>query len=260
MLLRILFLLLICLGCSTTTFALELSTLEIYLSVDQGGQYSETVTLTNSSDEVQHIRLYVGDWNREEYGLNCFFPPNTIDRSLASWIHLVSPSFALLPAETHTITIYVTIPPSTEAELDGTYWGMVFAEIESPNPEIAATGVMSTVRYGVKVYATIQGTENNVGVVQSVQIEQIEDSLLVTVEYENAGNIFQDVALQCDVVDRSGTVCRSIVLEPCPLLPSSVRTLEIPLDPLPPGLYQAVVQADYGGDHLVGGVRAFRVR
>jgi hypothetical protein len=79
----------------------------------------------------------------------------------------------------------------------------------------------------------------------------------------NIGNVELALSGQLDIVDRTGSVVRQTAVEEFKVLPGGTRTLAIVdgpgVAPLAPGIYQATVRLDYGGEGPVVGVRGFRV-
>lgn len=239
--------------------ALQITQIEFVLTVEQGGSYQLTFVVRNDSEASQVISLYLGDWDRDLEGKNRFYPVGTISRSLSPWLTLSHTRLALAPGEAREVTVTLDVPSEEERILAGTYWGIVFVQGEPRPIRQGGTTVMAVERFGVKVYATIAGTERPGGEVRALEFVPQEEGYTVQVLYENTGNVHSWVEGVVEVVDRTGTVVQSVSLEQFPVLPGAQRRVTATLPPLPPGIYQVRAVLDYQGEVLVAGVVVVRV-
>ena len=248
------------LGLGFVAWGLQISQIEFDLVVEQGQVYSLTFLVRNDAERAQTIKLYLGDWDRDLDGTNRFYPPGTIERSLAGWLSLPFTQLTLGPEEAAEVKAELSVPPSDEATLAGTYWGIIFVQGEPRPLEQAGTTVMAIERFGVKVYATIAGTEVSEGRVAKLEVTPGEEGYQVEVYYENTGNVHQRVAGTLEVIDRTGAVVQELELGEFPILPGAVRRVAANLPLLARGIYQLRAVMDYGGETLVAGVTVLRVR
>lgn len=173
---------------------------------------------------------------------------------------MVPTELNLGPGEAQEVTATLTIPSRDEVRLDGTYWGIIFVQGEPRPVEQGGTTVMAIERFGVKVYATVAGTEAPSGAVQKLEVSQTDDGFSVAVYYANTGNVHQRVRGTLEVVDRTGTLVQEMTIDPFPVLPGALRRAVVSLPRLPRGIYQLRAVMDYGGSELVAGVAILRVR
>lgn len=240
--------------------ALQISRIEFDLVVDPGKPYTFSFQVRNDAQARQTVTVYLGDWDRSPTGEHRYYSPGTLERSLCEWLAVVPTRIVLDPGETGQITATLAVPSSTERDLAGTYWGMIFVQGEPRPVELEGTVVLAVERFGVKVYATVAGTEQTAGVVRKVEAHASSDAVLVKIEYQNTGNVHQEVSGTVQVIDRNGDTVLQEGVEPAPVLPGAERVFELRLSALPPGIYQVQALLDYGGDVVVAGVAGLRVR
>jgi hypothetical protein len=184
---------------------------------------------------------------------------DTINRSNADWLALSHERLVLEPDESREITLTVDTPQG----IDGTYWSAVFVESRPEIVEQEGTRVLSIYRTAIKVYVTALGTGELAGAVTSVEVPETSP-FAVEATFENTGTVELVVTGEIEVIDRTGETVRELTIEEFKVLPGSARVVvavdESESEPLPEGIYQAVVSLDYGGDGPVVGARGFRVR
>jgi len=146
--------------------------------------------------------------------------------------------------------------------VDGTYWGAILIEGSPHQVEREGATVLAVERFGVKVYVTITGTEVREGRVIRVRKVSL-DPLTFKITFANTGNVQLRPTGTVTIISQSGETVRTIAVEEFPVLPGAVQTITVKdpsSDPLPPGIYRALVMLDYGGENPVGGTRDFRVK
>ncbi len=248
------------LGLAPLGWALQISQIEFDLQVEQGGVYTISFLVRNDSERPQTVTVYLGDWDRDLDGTNRFYPPGTVERSLSAWLSVAPAQLTLDPGAAQEITATLTVPTSEEAELSGSYWGIIFVQGQPRPIEQGGTTVMAIERFGVKVYATIAGTAAPAGSVPKLEAVPAEQGFQVIIYYANTGNVHQRVRGTLTVVDRTGTVVEELELPEFPILPGATRRLVVDLPTLPRGVYQLQALMDFGGEVLVAGVEMLRIR
>jgi len=190
---------------------------------------------------------------------------DTVNRSSADWIQLPYDQVRLDAGESREILMTITTPTAYE----GMYWCILQAE-SRPRlvGEVQGTQIISVPSVGMKIYVSAPGTELLAGEV--VDVEAIPgDPLEIHAQFANTGNVQLVVTSEAQVVNQTGEVIRRLQFsefgrEYFRILPGSTREISIidytGGDPLGEGIYQAVVSFDFGGDSIVVGAKAFRVR
>lgn len=183
----------------------------------------------------------------------------TVSRSASDWITVAPRKFTLAPGATQEVTFTVNVPATG---VDGTYWGAILIEGSPHQVEREGATVLAVERFGVKVYVTITGTEVREGRVIRVRKVSL-NPLTFKITFANTGNVQLRPTGTVTIISQSGETVRTIAVEEFPVLPGAVQTITVKdpsSDPLPPGIYRALVMLDYGGENPVGGTRDFRVK
>jgi hypothetical protein len=184
---------------------------------------------------------------------------DTVNRSSATWVTLSHSELVLEPGESQEVSARVAMPEWAS----GSYWNAIFvSSIPKPKPGEGAQ-IITVYRVAVQLYLTAMGTAQVMGQLVGVDVRETEP-LTVVATFENTGHTFAMVSATVDIVDQTGTTVRSFSPGKSLVLPQNRYEITIEDEesetPLPAGIYQAIVQVDYGADTLVGGVRGFRVR
>ncbi len=183
----------------------------------------------------------------------------TINRSNAGWVTLSHDRVVLASGESREVAVTVDAPE----RIDGTYWGAVFVESQPEIVEQGGTRVLSIYRTAIKLYVTALGTGVLDGQVVDVSVPETAP-LTIEATFENTGTVELVVSGEAEVIDRTGETVRDVTFDAFKVLPGARRVVSAAAedagDPLPEGIYQAVVSFDFGGGNPVVGVRGFRVR
>ncbi len=189
---------------------------------------------------------------------------DTVNRSCSEWISLSRDEATLQPGQSTEIRATVRTP----TQFSGTYWSIVQAESRPVAlGEVAGTQIVARPTVGLKLLVTAPGTETAEGRVIDVQ-QTVVDPLTLQAAFENTGNVQLVVVCEAQIVDRTGSVVRTLRFEESGrdyfrVLPGGVRVITL-VDAsgvsLPAGIYQATIVFDFGGAGSVLGVRAFRIR
>ncbi len=184
---------------------------------------------------------------------------NTVARSDGDWITVSPTEFTIAQGKTQEVTFTVHVPATG---VSGTYWGAILIQGSPREVKRQGTTVLAVERFGVKVYVTITGTEVRAGRVIGIR-EIALKPLTFTVTFENTGNVQLQPTGAITIISQKGETMRTIPVEKFPVLPGAVQIITVKdpsSTPLPPGIYLARVAIDYGGEAMVGGQRAFRVK
>lgn len=233
---------------SLTALGFEVNLLEVDLSARPGLALSFSFIVHNELAQSEQIILYLGDWDRNEFGENRFYEPGTLPHSSATWIQVLPTSFVLGPGEVREIQGTVQVPAQAEP---GTYWAIVFVQGE---PRLVPyQGVMVTVtrRIGIKIYVTVEPAEAR-GELRGLEVRGL-NPLWVWVKFANTGTKnLREVQALLRVIDVQGKTVAEARAPSVPCLPGSERWIRVDTDFRPePGVYQVLATVDYGGEALV---------
>ncbi len=228
--------------------AFEVNLLEVDLQARPGIALSFSFIVRNELARSEQITLYLGDWDRDEFGENRFYEPGTLARSASLWTTVAPTAFVLNPGEVREIQGIVQIPADVEP---GSYWTIVFVQGE---PRLVPyQGVMVTVtrRIGIKVYVTVEPTEA-AGELLDVEIRG-QNPLWIWVKFANTGTRnLREIKATLRVIDVQGKTVAEGSASPVPCLPGGERWIRVDTDFRPtPGVYQVLATVDYGGEAIL---------
>jgi len=226
-------------------------------TVTPGESFSGAIEVSNSSEEPVSLRVYLGDLLRVPDADDYQFDEDGGKEpcSLLAWMTFSPDQMALEPGEKRQVIFEVQVPE--DASLDGSYWGVVFVEgipsegklveevKEAKGPSVA---IKTVFRYAVRVFATIEGTEQREAKFSAIRIEQAEGGFDAIATFENLGNIWLKPKMWLEFRDTEGEVVFAQEHYEMTVLPESTLPFKFELRgvPLPPGEYLLMVIADYG--------------
>lgn len=113
--------------------------------------------------------------------------------------------------------------------------------------------VKTVIRYAVKVYVTIPGTEVKQAAFTEAKLTATKNGFDVVALLENQGNIYLRPRVWIELYDQTGTVVHSQPHQLNTVLPESTRDYVFELRDLnlSPGRYTALVIADYDAPSLI---------
>lgn len=236
--------------------AIIVSDLVLDARVPAGGAETYVFQVTNTGDEAVDVTITYYDWSVDERGNHQFFVNDMgIERSLRGLVEFSPAAFRLESQQARDVR--VTIRSTQQA--DGTYWGMLMVENEAPavRQDVAGAFIHVQVRYGVKLYNTVPGTERPAGAVERVAAAQpaAGEPPMLSLTFMNSGNVKLAPNGWFEIRDGRGQPVWRTDFEGRTVPPGSRMLIEQPYDgvPLPAGQYLLLGVVDYGGDRLVGG-------
>lgn len=229
--------------------ALEVNLLEVDLQARPGAALPFSFLVRNELAQPEQIVLYLGDWDRDEFGENRFYEPGTVPRSAAAWTTIAPTSLVLGPGEIREIQGSVRVPSDVKP---GTYWTIVFVQGEPRLVPYQGVLVTVTRRIGIKIYVTVEPAEARAEL-RGLEVRGL-NPLWAWVKFANTGTRnLREVRASLRVVDVQGRVVVEATANPVPCLPGAERWIRVDTDFRPePGVYQVLATVDYGGEALLG--------
>lgn len=233
-----------------------------WFTIKPGDSFSGTVEVSNPSEEPAGVRVYLGDLVRvagaEDYSFD--EEGGKERRTLLPWMTFSPDQMTLQPGEKRTILFEVQVPE--DPSLSGSYWAVVFVEgmptesevvEEAKDPKVPRIGIKTVFRYAVKVYATMEGTEERSAKFTTLKLEEAEGGFDAVATMENLGNICMKPRVWLELRGTTGeTVFTQEHVEKT-VLPESTLPFKFELRrvPVPPGEYLLMIIADYGAPKMV---------
>jgi hypothetical protein len=240
-----------CTPAGAVSFKATLSSIK--LNARPGQILTSAFRLTLDPDQPKtRFRAHMQDWWRSEDGAQSFYAePGTLGRSCGRWVTLNPVEVDVLPGE--TMTTRLTVSVSSEAEPGG-YWCVLTVD-ELPDPLAVSEGVgvrfLASVSIGVFIYV---GEQQRAAEITAVEVRG--DAAVVKIR--NDGNTPLAIEGRFEFA-KSGateptavvTLARSTLLtEP---IASGLFSATLPdASSLPSGRYLVRAIIDYGVDHYIG--------
>ncbi|MCK4719678.1 hypothetical protein KAU08_03405 [bacterium] len=230
--------------------------------VEVGGTINGSVLVQNMHDEPLSVRVYLGEWLRNQEGASKYTLTEEIgleSRSLAAWM-LYMPDQMTVESQGERSVLFEVRMPEDEI-LEGSYWGIIYVESipdaesfdEIPVEGERRIGVRTIFRYAVQIYVTIEGTEIREASFTALNIEPAEGGFNVIAIFENTGNIHLRPEVWLEMTDIAGDVVYEQEHGKITVLPESAREFVFELRDLPieSGEYMVMIYADYGVPTLI---------
>lgn len=235
----------------------QISVSPIDFTLDPGGARIGSFTVINDTPEPQQITLYANDWDRNEAGLNRFYPLGSQPSSCKGRIQIFPQSLRLLPKANQLIRVALD-PADTSRQ---GCWTIIFAET-APSAPRAGTRLSFVTRIGVKVYVVSNAAGLDAAIdsmsVEPHQAERGEPAADsggrdVVVVLHNTGG--QPLSAKGSVEFRTldNKVAARVPVDDVPLLPGAYRRIRTRIPTLPSGQYVALSVLSYGGADDVAG-------
>ncbi|NNF59190.1 MAG: hypothetical protein HKN04_13225 [Rhodothermaceae bacterium] len=233
------------------------------LSLDReaarGSTYEGLVSIANSTDTEQEVRLYLTDYRFNAEGANWYDEPGTSERSNAGWIAFGASQVTIPPEGALDVPFLVTVPE--DDTLDGTFWSMLMVEgIPRESAESILGGdsdhqfaVERRIRYGVQVATHIVQTGVTDLAIPSAQLAGAPDGAReLQVDVENIGTRLGDTRVYLDLFDAAGESVGRFEGSAARIYPGTSFRHRVPLEGVAPGVYEALLVIETEGDEAFG--------
>lgn len=197
-----------------------------------GEIFTGEITIKNSSDSAQEVRVYQTDllYNYQDY--TNYDEKDTHPRSNIKWIKF-SPKSAIVNAnETRSIQFEITIPIADN--VCGTYWSCLMIEGVNPiDPEqLGELNIETVTRYAIQMVTDIvdQGT----GLLKFLKPTLISegDQLFLAVDIVNSGQHYISPEVSMELFDEEGKSIRVIEAKKKGLFPGTSARFRLNLEGL----------------------------
>ncbi|MCA6069230.1 DUF3324 domain-containing protein [Chryseobacterium sp. RG1] len=214
--------------------------------VENGQMYKGKVTLQNTGNAPQNVKIFLQDFSYKADGTTYYTAPHTNEQSNTSWIKLNTNLVTLNAKETTDVSFEITVPD--KAIQSGSYWSVIIVEpVEDIKPSNTTTGVniTSIVRYAIQVI-TNYNTENVKPSLkfESVKVEKAGKQKSVKIGIANNGNVYCKPVANLEIYNRrTGEKVGTFSSLQMGLLPNTSKSFDIDISKILPDKYNAVIIA-----------------
>lgn len=218
-----------------------------------GEVYQGTLTIQNSGDKIESMRIYQTDFSFQSDGTNNYDEPGTLPRSNATWISYSPKQASIQPHETANINYYITVPEDNE--LIGTYWSMMMVEsipeipTEEPTGDLAIRVVM---RYGIQMITNIGDTGTRKLKFIKPELIKEGDYKFFRIDIENIGERWLRPKVWVELYTIEGVSCGTYNGTQSRIYPNTSTRFKIDISDVKSGIYKALFVADCGEENLFG--------
>ena len=207
----------------------------------------EIIMQNNSKVSDELVKIYLTDLKQDCAGSTYGILDDNA-RSIAKWVTFSTNEKVLVPNEKYTLFYTIEIPEDIDY---GSFWGVIMVEISKPISESYESGIKinSKIRYGVQIVANIGERINPE--IQFVDVSIVKKNKLeykVDVQLKNKGVYLVQPALILELFNDLGESVKKVQSVFKKVYPKNCKSFQIPISGLPPGEYDGVLVADYGGD------------
>ena len=212
-----------------------------------GTTYDGSLTLVNESTHSQQVNIY----------LKAPGEVHARGRSNANWISFYPESFVLEAGTRRDIFYTVAVPERyAGVEVSGSYWSSLVIEEVVGAKEMRKrqkSGALP-LRYEIALATHISGATLPELAIRSISVvEEKGLGLYVEAHIENTGDTMLKPEGWLELYDTSGSLVGRIVVDKNRMNPGATTVQRVKVQDIAPGVYEALLVLDAGGDHIFGG-------
>lgn len=217
-----------------------------FYKVENGQVYKGKVTLQNTGNTVQSVKIFLQDFSYHSDGTTYYTAPHTNEKSNTDWIKLNTNLVSLKAKEKTEVYFEINVP--AKIAQSGTYWSVIIVEpVDDIKPSNDSQGISITsiVRYAIQVITDFD-TENTKPSLkfESVKVEKEGQQRNVKIGIANNGNLFCRPTANIEIYNRkTGEKVGTFSSMTMALLPNTSKSFDIDISKIPPDKYNAVIIA-----------------
>jgi len=228
------------------------------VSINRGEKSEGVITLQNSQNEPQEVKVFLTDYQRFANGVSDYSDAGNSPRSNAAWITF-TPHQCTVPAKA-TVTIYYTIQIPQASELAGTYWSVLMVEpiakgsLEPPTAEKdkVKLGINTIMRYAVQMITNIGETGKRSIKFSKRQLVVQDKQRFYQIDIDNTGEHVLTPTLWLELYTTDGASLGRFTGNRWRIYPSGSAHFQIDLSTIPAGVYNGLLVADNGDEYIFG--------
>jgi P pilus assembly chaperone PapD len=238
----------------TARAQLSVDQVEVFLDPHAPGRGAASFNVSNESDQVVEVAVYVNDWDRDQDGEHRFLPSGRLPHSCGPYLRVFPLSLRLAGRSSQAVRVALQGADSLTAAC----WSIVFVETAA-TPQATGRQVTYITRLGVKVYVIPPGLPRT-GEITEVQVRSAArrppaagSGRELVVRFHNTGGVPLWPHGRAEFRRLDNSVAASADIPEFPVLPGAVRRVTVAVPALPRGRYVALALVDYGGAEIAGG-------
>ncbi|MBB2149876.1 fimbrial biogenesis chaperone [Pedobacter gandavensis] len=218
-----------------------------------GETSTQTLTISNVSDEKQVFQLSVGDWLRDSLGNHQYLPAGKLRRSCAPWISLENVFVELEPRTAKDIRITLAAPADS-MQMKEMKWAMLF--IQSVKEQVGnkkkkgkVNAVINEIfRFGIHIYQIPPGVHDYSAKALMLREDPVTRGLY-NFTIENTGNIMLQCFAHLELTNMESGEEIKLPNTEFPIFPEAKRTIPLQLPAnLKKGRYSVLALLEYHDD------------
>ena len=225
---------------------LALAPMRIEIKIPAGGQYTDSLRLSNNSDAPSRVRAELLDWYIDETLTPQFSEhyPQEKAFSCRDWLQVNPREMDLIQNGDFRVRYTLRVPAGTPA---GEYHcGAGFVTLPPANPDEAPMGMHIAVRAVAAIYVVV-GDPSSEPAMKDLSLRNTPDGFQAVALFENQGLKHYRIQGFVEVADLTGKVIERVEYPQAPVLGKRQQIVPIQLKTaLPPGSYTLHSQADVG--------------
>ena len=225
---------------------LALAPMRVEIKIPAGGQYTDSLRLSNDSDGPSRVRAEMLDWYLDETMTPQFSEhyPQEKSYSCRDWLQINPREMDLVSNGAFRVRYTVRVPAETPA---GEYHcGAGFVTMPPVNPDTPPMGMRIAVRAVAAIYVVV-GNPTSEPAMKDLSLRNTEDGWEAVALFENQGLLHYRIQGFVEVQDVNGNLVARVDYPQVPVLAMRSQLFPIQLKTaLKPGIYVLHSQADVG--------------
>lgn len=214
--------------------------------VENGKVYKGKISIENTSNEPQSIKLFLQDFGYQSDGTIQYTVPDTNPKSNAEWIKMNTNLINLKPKQKTEVLYEITVPKQISQA--GSYWSVIIVEpVDNikPSNEKEGVNITSIVRYAIQIITDLDSEKAKPDLkFEGVKIEKEDKLQILKIAVANEGNLYCKLSVTIEIYNKkNGEKVGTFTSLPMGLLPQNSKSFHIDISKMPPEKYNAVLIA-----------------
>jgi hypothetical protein len=255
-------------------YSFNVSTMKLNHTAQPGQELRGQIIVSNNQEKIEQIKVFPGDWYRNENGKKVFTLAGNVDRSFTPWLTSLTPrQFVLEPGESKTVKYTIKVPVkvtgkdgSESLAPGGFYFGVINVENkpssinEKVNQEVRKVGLLAKLRYAIRLDLMIPQNIERKGTIANIEVKKTKENIELFTLFKNIGNVILKSSGYIQLRGINGNLEMKKNINNFEVLPGGKRKITSRIkNNLQPGQYTLLSVIDYGGDVLIAGEKVFQI-